>query len=78
MRQVITAASRVTGRPIKVMTTARRAGDPAILIASSERIKRELGWRPLHPSLDDIIGSAWAWMDGPAAKVLPHATRSEG
>lgn len=70
VRQVIATASRVTGRPIQTLTAARRAGDPAILIASAERIERELGWRPLHPSLDDIIGSAWAWMDKPVAEVL--------
>ena len=70
VRQVITAASRVTGRPIKVVTAPRRKGDPAVLIASSDRIKRELGWRPAHPSLDDIIGSAWAWMEARPAKVM--------
>ena len=62
VRQVITVAERVTGRPIKIMTAPRRPGDPAVLVASSDRIERELGWRPVHPSLEDIIGSAWALM----------------
>jgi len=63
VRQVLTTAMRVTGRPIEVATAARRPGDPAVLVASSERIDRELGWRPMHPSLGEIIGSAWAWME---------------
>jgi UDP-glucose 4-epimerase len=63
VHQVVTAARRVTGQPIKVITAARRSGDPAVLVASSKRIERELGWQPVHPSLDDIIGSAWAWME---------------
>ena len=62
VRQVIAAAEGVTGRPIKIVTVPRRPGDPAVLVASSDRIARELGWRPLHATLEDIIGSAWAWM----------------
>jgi UDP-glucose 4-epimerase len=58
---VIESARRVTGRPIPVEIVPRRAGDPAILIASSEKIARELGWKPRHSSLDEIIESAWAW-----------------
>jgi UDP-glucose 4-epimerase len=58
---VIESARRVTRRPIPVEIVPRRAGDPAILIASSEKIARELGWKPRHSSLDEIIESAWAW-----------------
>jgi len=58
---VIESARRVTGRPIPVEIVPRRAGDPAILIASSEKIARELGWKPRHSNLDEIIESAWAW-----------------
>jgi UDP-glucose 4-epimerase len=61
VREVIDAARRVTGKPIPVSEEPRRPGDPAILIASSEKIRRELGWEPEHPTLDDILGSAWAW-----------------
>jgi UDP-glucose 4-epimerase len=39
----------------------RRAGDPPVLVASSERAGEVLGWTPAHPSLDDMVGSAWAW-----------------
>jgi UDP-glucose 4-epimerase len=61
VRQVIEAARRVTGHPIPVVEAPRRPGDPAVLVASSEKIRRELGWQPAHPELDDIIRSAWAW-----------------
>lgn len=59
--EVIEAARRVTGRPIPVMEAPRRPGDPARLIASSEKIRRELGWKPQHEDLDEIIASAWEW-----------------
>ena len=62
VREVIDAASEVTGREIPVRTTARRSGDPAVLVASSERIKRELGWNPQMQDLREIIRSAWDWM----------------
>jgi len=60
-REVIEVARRVTGRSIPVVETARRPGDPAILVASAERIRRELGWEPRYPDLETIIESAWAW-----------------
>lgn len=60
--EVIEAAREVTGRKIPVRMGARRAGDPAVLIASSERIKSELGWQPERQDLKVIIESAWAWM----------------
>ena len=66
VREVIDAATRVTGRPIPVRVAARRPGDPAVLVASSERIRRELGWEPRHRGLDGIIASAWAWMQRPS------------
>ena len=62
VRQVIDTAREVTGKDIPAKITARRAGDPAVLIASSEKIKRELGWNPMHQDLRVIIDSAWAWM----------------
>jgi UDP-glucose 4-epimerase len=61
VREVIESAQRVTGRPITVEECPRRAGDPAVLIASSEKISRELGWKPEYTRLDDIIESAWKW-----------------
>ena len=57
----IEAARRVTGQPIPVELKPRRPGDPARLVASSERAKVELGWKPKHPQLDDILASAWEW-----------------
>ncbi len=62
VREVIDAARAVTGREIKVRVGARRAGDPAFLVASSARIKRELNWTPQFQSLSLIIESAWNWM----------------
>ena len=61
VRQVVEVARAVTGHAIPVMEGPRRPGDPAILIASSEKIRRELGWSPKYPSLEAIIGSSWAW-----------------
>jgi UDP-glucose 4-epimerase len=59
--EVIEAVRRVTGRPIAVEECERRAGDPAVLVASSEKIKLELGWKPQFAELDKIIASAWEW-----------------
>jgi UDP-glucose 4-epimerase len=60
-REVIEAARRVTGQPIPFEVGPRRAGDPAVLVASSERIRHELGWQPAYPGLEDIVASAWEW-----------------
>jgi UDP-glucose 4-epimerase len=71
VREVIEIARRVTGHPIPVREVERRPGDPAILVASSERIKRELHWQPQYARLEDIVRSAWDWFrahpDGYAA-----------
>ncbi|HUN94179.1 MAG TPA: UDP-glucose 4-epimerase GalE [Burkholderiaceae bacterium] len=61
VRQVIDAVQRVTGRAVPVVEAARRDGDPPVLVASSEHIIRELGWRPAHADLDAIVRSAWEW-----------------
>ena len=61
VREVIDMAEKVTGESIKVVETDRRAGDPAVLIASSEKAKNILGWNPKHDSLHEIIKSAWKW-----------------
>ncbi|HST53752.1 MAG TPA: UDP-glucose 4-epimerase GalE [Pyrinomonadaceae bacterium] len=60
--EVVETAREVTGRDIEVRTGARRAGDPAVLVASSEKIRRELGWSPQRQDLREIISSAWEWM----------------
>ncbi|HYO67220.1 MAG TPA: UDP-glucose 4-epimerase GalE [Archangium sp.] len=62
VKQVIDCARRVTGRDIPVAKGPRRAGDPAVLIASSGRITRELRWKPTQQKLDTIVESAWRWM----------------
>ena len=61
VRQVVDAARRVTGHPIPMVEAPRRAGDPAVLVASSEKIRTELGWKPTYPDPEAIISSAWSW-----------------
>lgn len=61
VKEVIDTVSQVTGRSIKVEIGPRRLGDPAILVASSDKIVRELGWRPKWASLEDIVETAWRW-----------------
>lgn len=59
VREVIACCERVTGGPIAARDVERRAGDPAVLIASSEKAITELGWRPRHTSIDEIVADAW-------------------
>jgi UDP-glucose 4-epimerase len=61
VREVVEVAREVTGHPIPVIESPRRAGDPAVLIASSEKIRRELGWQPTFADLKSIVKSAWQW-----------------
>jgi len=61
VREVIAACGKITGRNIGTVEKPRRPGDPPRLIASSEKIKKELGWRPQFQSLEAIIESAWKW-----------------
>ena len=63
VREVIDAAREVTGKEIRVRMGPRRSGDPAVLVASSEKIKSELGWKPSQQDLRPIISSAWDWMN---------------
>ena len=62
VREVIESARRVTGKTIKAIESPRRPGDPAVLVAGSDKIKKELKWNPKHPNLDEIVASAWEWM----------------
>jgi UDP-glucose 4-epimerase len=59
--EVIESARRVTGHPIPAEIHPRRPGDPAVLVAGSEKAIRELGWKPLYANLDDIVRTAWIW-----------------
>ncbi|MDR3562960.1 MAG: UDP-glucose 4-epimerase GalE [Negativicutes bacterium] len=61
VRQIIDRAKAITGIDFPVHESERRAGDPAVLVASSAKIRAELGWSPASSDLDTIIGSAWAW-----------------
>jgi UDP-glucose-4-epimerase GalE len=64
VREVIAAAERVTGRPIRYRVGPRRTGDPPVLVARADRAAEILGWQPARPSLEDMVGSAWAWRQG--------------
>ena len=61
VREVVTTVSKVVGSPPLTERAPRRAGDPAVLVASSERARRRLGWDPEHRSLETIVASAWRW-----------------
>lgn len=61
VKEVIETAREVTSHPIPAEVGPRRPGDPAVLIASSDKIRRELGWQPQYPDPHDIIQSAWKW-----------------
>ena len=61
VKEVVESARRVTGHPIPVELKPRRPGDPARLVASSEKANAELGWKPQIPEIDDILQSAWDW-----------------
>jgi UDP-glucose 4-epimerase len=63
VREVLDAVRRVTGRAVPHTTAERRPGDPGVLYASSERIRRELGWRPRYEDVDTIVATAWRWRE---------------
>jgi UDP-glucose 4-epimerase len=62
VREIVEASRRVTNKSIEAVEAPRRAGDPPVLVASSERIQAELGWRPEKPDLETMISDAWAWL----------------
>lgn len=64
VREIIDAVKKVTGRDFTVKEEARRAGDPAKLIASSAKIKEELHWQPCHSTIQEIVTTAWRWHEG--------------
>jgi UDP-glucose 4-epimerase len=61
VRQVVRAVEKLTGASLPIHEAPRRDGDPAMLIADSTRLKRELNWRPAHQSLDEIVRTAFEW-----------------
>jgi UDP-glucose 4-epimerase len=68
VKEVIETARYVTGKPIKEIISDRRPGDPAVLVASSDKIQKELNWYPKYNSIETIIESAWKW----------HSTHPDG
>ena len=60
-REVVSCAEKVTGKRIATVSGPRRPGDPPVLVASSDKARRELGWKPTRERLDVIIESAWKW-----------------
>lgn len=68
VKEVVETVEKVVGKPVKREIVPRRAGDPAILVASSDKIKKELGWKPAYDSLEKIVASAWKW----------HSTHPDG
>ena len=61
VREVIETARKVTGHPIPAKEGPRRAGDPDRLVAASDKIRKDLGWKPAFPDLKSILETAWAW-----------------
>lgn len=61
VKEVISVVEKVTGKKINAIESERRAGDPARLVASSDKIKNELGWKPEYPELETIVETAWNW-----------------
>jgi len=76
VREVLRAVEEVTGRRLKVRVGSRRQGDPAILVASPERIMRELGWKPRFSGLRDIVQSAWDWKQKHPRGYVPAPTEA--
>lgn len=68
VKEVIDTVEKVVGSPVKKQIVDRRPGDPASLVASSEKIQKELGWKPKYDTLDSIVASAWKW----------HSTHPDG
>ncbi len=73
VREVVASVRRVTGHPIPAETRPRRPGDPAVLVASSAKAIRELGWQPRYTDLDGIVRTAWVWQQKRHLAAATHA-----
>jgi UDP-glucose 4-epimerase len=73
VREVVEAARRVTGRAIPARAVRRRTGDPPVLVASSRRARRELGWQPRHSTLEAMLADAWSWRQAHPRGYDDHA-----
>jgi UDP-glucose 4-epimerase len=78
VREVVEAARRVTGRAIPARPVRRRVGDPPVLVASSRRARRELGWQPKHSTLEQMLADAWAWREAHPAGYADGAGDGSG
>jgi UDP-glucose 4-epimerase len=81
VKEVIDAAKTITGRDIPINAGPRRPGDPAVLVASSDRIRKALGWHPQESSLEGIVQSAWKWQSASSRKSgirIRHAGTQTG
>ena len=78
VREVVEAARRVTGRAIPARPVKRRIGDPPVLVASSRRARRELGWQPRHSSLEQMLADAWAWREAHPSGYADAASDGTG
>jgi UDP-glucose 4-epimerase len=74
VREVVEAARRITGRSIPARVVKRRMGDPPVLVASSRRARRELGWQPQHSQLDQMLADAWTWREAHPTGYAPPAS----
>ncbi|MFM7422772.1 MAG: UDP-glucose 4-epimerase GalE, partial [Alphaproteobacteria bacterium] len=63
VKQVLGAIERVSGRAVPHSIGPRRVGDPAVLVAASERLRRETGWAPRFGDIDEIVHTTWAWRE---------------
>ena len=61
VREVVSTCETITGKKLPVIERPRRPGDPPRLVAAADKARRELGWQPKHPKLDDIVATAWRW-----------------
>jgi UDP-glucose 4-epimerase len=75
VREVVETAREVTGRGIKAAHAPRRAGDPAMLVASSRKIREELGWAPKKPELEAMISDAWEWVQANPRGYRPRVAQ---
>ncbi|MGE0435034.1 MAG: UDP-glucose 4-epimerase GalE [Planctomycetota bacterium] len=78
VREVIDAARRVTGHAIPAVVGPRRPGDPPVLIGDATRARAELGWTPRLDTLDNMVGTAWAWMTRPGPSSAQQSGEASG
>jgi len=71
VKEIITAAEEITGKPVPVRYGPRREGDPAMLVADPALARQLLGWEAVHRDVRDMIRPAWLWMNGPAKGRFP-------